>query len=89
MMISYAIYLIISPLLAARNIWFPFIQNEFAKKTVTFFYYILPKTSEIDKLTSALVLNQPVANYQQLYSSFIFLTLMIGISIYIFEKKDF
>jgi len=89
MMLSYLIYLIISPVLASRSVWFQFLQSDVAKKVITFFYYILPKTAEIDKFTSALVLNQPVSNYQPLYSSFIFLALMVGLSIYVFENKDF
>lgn len=89
MMLSYLIFLILSPLLASRNVWFQFIKSDLAKDIVSFFYYILPKTSEIDKMTNTLVLNQQINNYQPLYSSLIFLTLMIALSIYIFEKKDY
>jgi ABC-2 type transport system permease protein len=89
MMLSYMIYLIISPLLASRSIIFQFIQSDFWQKIITFFYYILPKTSEIDKLTSGLVMNQTITNFQPVYSSFLFLVVVLSLSIYIFEKKDF
>jgi len=89
MMVSYMIFLIISPLLASRNLWFQLVQSDIVKNIVSFFYYILPKTSEINSMTNTLVMNQPITNYQPLYSSFIFLILMIALSIYIFEKKDY
>ena len=89
MMLSYMIFLIISPVLASRNLWFQFIHSDIVKNIVTFFYYIFPKTSEINTMTNTLVQNQPITNYQPVYSSFIFLVLMIALSIYIFEKKDY
>lgn len=89
MMLSYLLFIIISPLLASRNVWFQLIQSDAAKKVISFFYYILPKTSEINNMTNTLVMNQKIINYQPLYSSFIFLILMIALSIYIFEKKDY
>jgi len=89
MMLSYLIFLIISPILASRNIWFQLFESDIVKKVISFFYYILPKTSEINSMTNTLVLNKPITDYQPVYSSFIFLVLMIALSIYIFEKKDY
>jgi hypothetical protein len=56
---------------------------------VDILYYIIPKTSEIGSLTTEIAIGYGIDEYQPLLSTFLFLVLVLYISIIIFSKKDF
>lgn len=91
MMIAYFIFLIVSPLLLVvkERLHF-FIQNDFLNSLLKGLYYFFPKTSELmSYITSNIASGASVQNYMPIWSSFLFLVLMIMLSIFIFNKKDF
>ncbi len=90
MMIAYFIFLIISPLLLFAKNNLAFIESGFLKTLVNWFYYFVPKTSELMRnLTIDIASGKGVENFQPIITSFLFLVLMLGLSITIFRKKDF
>jgi ABC-2 type transport system permease protein len=89
MMVCYFIFLIVSPILAARENIFQFIKNDLIKGVFDVLYYILPKTSELGSITEALVKKQTIESMQPVYSSAAFMVLIFGLSIFIFRKKDY
>jgi hypothetical protein len=53
-------------------------------------YYIIPKTSELmGQLTLNLASGKGITDFQPVLTSFLFLILIMGISNFIFVKKDF
>lgn len=91
MMVSYLIYLVLSPVLNfLYNNGDIFIKSGFTKAVIQFFYYIIPQTSEVSgSLTNNIVLGNTVETYNPLWISLIFIILTMGIAISIFRKKDF
>lgn len=91
MMIAYLIFLILSPLLKFFHNDMPgLISSEFWKNVINFIYYIIPKTSELmGNIINTLASGEEIVSYQPIWSSFIFLAVMMGISMYVFNKKDF
>ena len=91
MMVSYLIYLVISPVL---NLLYSnsdiFISSHITRFIIKVFYYIIPQTSEVSgTLTNEIVLGKSVENYNPVWISLIFIILTMGIAISIFRKKDF
>jgi ABC-type transport system involved in multi-copper enzyme maturation permease subunit len=89
MMVCYFIFLIVSPILAARETIFQFIKNDLVKGIFDTLYYILPKTSELGSITQALVKKEQIVSFQPFYTSAAFMLLTFGLSIFIFRKKDY
>ncbi len=91
MMIAYFIFLIFSPIMAfVRDRIELLTQSQTVKSILLGIYYIVPKTSELMGSTILnLSVGKGVADYQPIYSSFIFLIAILGITISLFMKKDF
>lgn len=91
MMITYFVYIILSPLLfTIKDKFYGMIASSFVKDLVDVFYYIIPKTHEIlGKITTDLVSGKSIESYQPVLTSLAFLILTMGIAISIFRKKDF
>lgn len=91
MMIAYLIFLVISPLLRLGHYdLHQVISSDFWRSAVDGAYYILPKTAELMKnVIEKLASGEAIESFQPLWSSFLFLLAMMGISTYAFNKKDF
>jgi ABC-2 type transport system permease protein len=91
MMIAYFIFLIISPiLLAFKDNKFFFVTSNLVKELLNGLYYFFPKTSELMvNMFNNTASGSGIQNFQPLISSFIFLLLMMLLSVTIFNKKDF
>ncbi|MDO8548737.1 MAG: ABC transporter permease subunit [Ignavibacteria bacterium] len=91
MMIAYFIFLILSPLLYAGKVQFgTFITSDFLKSVIDFFYYIIPKTSELmGGITMNLALGKGIIDWQPILTSLAFMFAVVGYAIFIFNKKDF
>jgi ABC-type transport system involved in multi-copper enzyme maturation permease subunit len=90
-MTAYFIFIILSQLLylgytSLENIT----DNALLKAIITGIYYIIPKTSELlGSITNSLIMGDQIENFQPVITSFLFLILMMGLSIFLFRKKDF
>ena len=89
MMISYLIFFIFSPILAARENIALFLDSKFSKVLLDILYYIIPQTSELGSMAKDLALEQTVVSYQPIAVSFLFIILILYLSIIIFNKKDY
>ncbi len=91
MMVTYFVFIILSPILfAAKDKFYGLISSSLVKSLIDIFYYIIPKTSELlGGITNDLVSGKSITNYQPILTSLAFLILTMGISISIFRKKDF
>jgi ABC-type transport system involved in multi-copper enzyme maturation permease subunit len=90
MMLAYFIFLILSPVLAlAYDKADIFFRNGAVKEIVKGIYYIIPKTSELmGSMIKDVALGNGIADFQPLISSFLFLILMMILTIITFRKKD-
>ncbi len=89
MMVTYLIFLIVSPLLAGREKLALLIKNETVKGLLDVLYYVFPKTSEMGNITMLASTGGVVENFQPVITSFLFMILTLYISIIIFNKKDY
>jgi hypothetical protein len=90
-MIAYLIFLIISPLLFLyREQLHTLVKSETVDAILDGLYYIFPKTAELmGPLMLELAMGNSITEYQPVLTSFLFLILMLGISVSLFRKKDF
>ena len=91
MMSAYFIFLILSPLLyAGRTKFSAVITSDFLKSVIDFFYYIVPKTSElIGNITVNLAVGEGIVDWQPVLTSLGFTVVVMWYAIFIFRKKDF
>ncbi|MCB9209079.1 MAG: ABC transporter permease subunit [Ignavibacteriales bacterium] len=89
MMLSYIIFFVLSPILTARDTISTFLNSSLMEWIMDILYYIIPKTSELGSLTTELAMGYGIDEYQPILSTFIFLVLVLYISIIIFSKKDY
>ncbi len=91
MMMAYFIFLILSPGLSALNGRLSLlISSEFWRTVIKGFYYIIPNTSELmGSTTIGLATGRGIESYSPILTSFLFLLVMIGASLWVFNKKDF
>jgi len=90
-MSAYFIFLILSPLLyAGRTKFGAVITSDFLKSVIDFFYYIIPKTSElIGNITVNLAVGEGIVDWQPVLTSLAFTVVVMWYAIFIFRKKDF
>lgn len=89
MMLSYLIFFVLSPVLAARESIFEYINSKVAEHLIDGLYYILPNTSELGKMTTNLAQGIAIADYEPAISALLFMILNLALSIIIFNKKDY
>ncbi len=89
MMLSYIIFFVLSPVLTARDTISTFLDSKIMEYSMDVLYYIIPKTSELGKLTTEIALGYGIDEYQPIITTFLFLVLVLYISIIIFSKKDY
>jgi ABC-2 type transport system permease protein len=90
MMTAYFIYLILSPfLLAAKDRVLPFLDNKLLNTILDGFYYIIPKTSELFGKDIFNLASGTNIEIQPIISSFLFMLLIMILSVEIFKRKDF
>ena len=91
MMIAYLIFLIVSPLLLLyRDKLHTLVTGDFVKALLDGLYYIIPKTAELmGPMMVDFAMGEGITKIQPIITSFLFLILMLGISVYLFRKKDF
>jgi ABC-type transport system involved in multi-copper enzyme maturation permease subunit len=56
---------------------------------IKFLYYLFPKPWDLHSICQNIVASTPVASYQPVITSILFITVMLTLSIYFFSKKDY
>ncbi|HOZ07825.1 MAG TPA: hypothetical protein PKW75_06020 [candidate division Zixibacteria bacterium] len=65
------------------------IDSRFVTGIVSGLYYVLPKTSQLGEVTQSLALGRPVESWLPLWSSLLFAVVLVGITVAMFERKDY
>lgn len=89
MMISYIIFFILSPILAARDTISLIANSKAVSVIMDVMYYIIPQTSEMGELSTDLAVGGGITNFESIFISALFIILTLGLSIFIFSKKDY
>ncbi|PID59853.1 MAG: hypothetical protein CR986_04745 [Ignavibacteriae bacterium] len=89
MMLTYLIFFVLSPLLAAREQILMLVDDKLTKNITEILYHIIPKTTELGSLTTELAIGSGVGDWLPIITTFLFMILVLYISIFIFNKKDF
>jgi hypothetical protein len=89
MMISYVIFFILSPILAARDTITLFTDSKAVSVVMDILYYIIPQTSDLGEITTDIAAGGGIMGPDSLYVSTVFIILTLGLSIIIFSKKDY
>lgn len=88
--ISLFLVFIVCPVLYHREtLIFSLVNNNAAQFIVNFFYYVLPKPSDINKITTDIITGSPVESYMPVISSVLFMLAALSASIFYFKKKDY
>ena len=88
LMITYLI-LFFSPILIGRDQIYALLTSKVYGYILDGIYHFLPKTAELGNITEQLVSGTPVYSWLPLWTSLLFGLLMLGLSGYIFQKKNF
>ncbi|MDZ4710986.1 MAG: ABC transporter permease [bacterium] len=88
--VSLFLVFIVCPILFLReDTIFSLVNNEAAKFIVNFFYYVLPKPTDINQITTNMITGEPVKSYMPVFSSVLFMLAALSASIFYFKKKDY
>jgi len=88
LMITYLI-LFFSPLLLQRDNIYALLSSKFYGYLLDGIYYVLPKTAQLSIMTQNIVNGNPVSSWMPLWSSALFGVGITGISVLIFNRKNF
>ncbi len=89
MMISYLVFLILSPILSAKDTIATFLNSEIFTAIMTFLYYVVPQTSDLGSILNTIALGSPIESYSPIFVSLAFIIAAIEFSIFVFSKKDY
>ncbi len=89
MMLSYLIFMIFSPVLLGREEIAILIDNKFVEYLLDALYYLTPKTAELASITTDMATGDFSFDYMPFITSAAFMILSLGLSIFIFSKKDY
>ncbi len=87
--LAYGFLIILSPLLAKREVFlYAISSSEAYRGIVDVLYYILPKPDDISSIMNNVILHSEI-NWMPVWSSAIFAGVLYGFTQYIFNRKDF
>ncbi|MCF8260773.1 MAG: ABC transporter permease [Melioribacteraceae bacterium] len=89
MIISYLIFFILSPLLAAKDNIIGLFESSTLEVILNFFYYIVPQTAELAQITNYISTGTFEFDTLPIFVSFLFMILNLAAAIFIFNKKDY
>jgi ABC-type transport system involved in multi-copper enzyme maturation permease subunit len=89
LVLSYTIFFIISPILAARDRIFEFAHNNALKVIMDVLHYFIPQTSELGTMSTVLAATGKIQDYEPVWTSLCLCILILFVSIIIFNKKDY
>ena len=81
--------MIITTILQQRHTIERLLSSEWSRDVVRFFYYVLPKTSEISQIIWRLNLHQPIESWMPVWSTAIFGVVVLGLGLWRFQQRTF
>ncbi|HAY35302.1 MAG TPA: hypothetical protein DCY06_14330 [Bacteroidetes bacterium] len=89
-LVSFFLVFIVCPVLYVREATiFSLVENNVVQFIINFFYYILPKPSDINKITTDIITGEEVNSYMPVFSSVLFMLAVLSASVFYFKKKDY
>jgi len=88
--ISFFLVFIVCPILYVREeAIFSLVSNSAVQFVINFLYNVLPKPSDINKITMNMITGEPVKTYMPVFTSLLFMLAALSVSIFYFKKKDY
>ncbi|MDP9055421.1 MAG: ABC transporter permease [Acidobacteriota bacterium] len=87
-MATFAI-MIITPILAQKNLIERLLSSESSRNVVRFLYYVLPKTSDVSVIIRHLILNEPVRSWMPVWSTALFGAVVLALGLWRFQRRSF
>jgi ABC-type transport system involved in multi-copper enzyme maturation permease subunit len=81
--------MIVSPILAQTATAERLLSSEWSRNVWKGLYYVLPKIYDLGAITRSIALRQPVESWMPLWSSALFGAAVLGLALWIFERRDF
>ncbi|MBS1518666.1 MAG: ABC transporter permease subunit [Bacteroidetes bacterium] len=89
-LVSFFLVFIVCPVLYVREeTIFTLVDNNIVQFIINFFYYILPKPTDINKITTEIITGEQVKTYMPVFSSVLFMLAVLSASVFYFKKKDY
>jgi len=86
---SYLIFFVLSPILSSRETIFAFIDNVVLKNIFEVLYYLIPQTSDLSTITTSFAVGNTVSDYSTVLYTVFYIILILWLSIFTFNKKDY
>lgn len=86
--VFFFIYLVAPILQSREGFLFQLIDSEAIKSTISAIYYMLPKPGEFTEFAGKLIMHQELS-WTPIWSSALFGGAMYGLSVFVFQRKDF
>jgi ABC-type transport system involved in multi-copper enzyme maturation permease subunit len=83
------VLMIVSPILAQNKVAERLLSSQWSRDLWNALYYVLPKVFDTGRMTLNYVQGKPVDGWMPLWSSALFGIVVLGWSLWIFEKRDF
>lgn len=88
--LSLFLVFIVCPVLYFREeAIFSLVSNNAVQFIINFLYYILPKPTDINQISTDIITGSPVKSYMPVFSSVLFMLAALSASIFYFKKKDY
>jgi hypothetical protein len=87
-MITLAI-MILSPILGQKATIERLLDSEWSRDVLRAGYYILPKSADISVIMRHVILHQPVETWMPVWSSALFGGAVLGLGLWLFQRRSF
>jgi hypothetical protein len=89
MMISYLIFIAISPILHAKGTILVFLDGAFWNYLLNILYYIIPQPSDLAGITASIALSKPITSYLPILVAVLQLSAYLYLAVLLLKRKDF
>ena len=87
-MVTFGIMLI-SPILAQKQILERLLSSEWSRNVVRIMYYALPKVFDVGRIVRATVLGDPIGTWMPIWSSALFGVVILSAGLFVFARRNY
>jgi ABC-type transport system involved in multi-copper enzyme maturation permease subunit len=81
--------MLLSPILAQTSLMQKLLSSQWSRNLWKTLYYVFPKVYDVGKMTLDVVWGRPVGSWMPVWSSALFAVVIIGISLFLFSRRDY
>jgi ABC-type transport system involved in multi-copper enzyme maturation permease subunit len=89
MMISYLIFIAVSPILNSKDTILVFLDGAFWRYLLNILYYIVPQSSDLAGITASIAFSQPIDSFLPLGVAVLQLSVYLYLAVLLLKRKDF